>query len=127
MAKEAAATNERKERKPDDSDTKGAGMGWDEQRREDERKDRERLKADRAYLTPEKSSELQTELAALNVQYEADILKIREEYSAKKAELEQQIAAGSIGYGIVPSGPQPTNETLADGSSRRSVTIPVTA
>jgi hypothetical protein len=94
---------------------------------EDERKDRERLRSEHRILTPEKIGELQTELSELKAKFAADITKLREEFSEKKAELEQQIGSGSAGYTAIPSGGMPTNETLADGSSRRSITIPLTA
>lgn len=94
---------------------------------EDEKKDRERLRSEHRILTPEKIGELQTELAELKTKFAADITALRDEFAEKKAELEQQIGSGGMGYNPVPSGGMPTNETLADGSSRRSLTIPLTA
>jgi hypothetical protein len=64
------------------------------EREEDERKDRERLKAEHAAITPEKLSELMTEKSKLKVDYEAETRRRAEEFTRKLHELEIQIARG---------------------------------
>jgi len=121
MAKEAKPVENNEAKKAEYS-----GLSWDDQRKEDERKDRERLRKEHEERTPEKLSELRTELSALKLQFEADVTKLRDEFAAKKAELEQQMG-GYSNAPVVPAGPQPSNETLADGSPRRTLNLQVTA
>jgi hypothetical protein len=103
-----------------------AGLSWDDQRKEDERRDRERLGKLKEKATPERISEVKTELSKMQLEFEAAVTKLREDYAAKKAQLQEEIGS-DVNAPVVPSGPQPTNETLADGSPRRTLTIPVTA
>jgi len=95
-------------------------VDYDEQREEDERKDRERLKNHNRLITPERKSEIMTELANLKVEYEGKIAEIRKEYADKKNELETE---GAAGVEQVNPGAIPTNETLEDGTPRSKLRL----
>ena len=124
MAKESVKTREDDEQAPPPKQTMATNRTAAQE--DDERKDRERLRKEHEERTPEKLSELKTELSKLKMQFEADVTRLRDEFAGKKAELEQQMG-GYSNAPVVPAGPQPSNETLADGSPRRTLNIQVTA
>ena len=124
MAKSAVKTDdgyENQGRKPDESDKGGTQVF--KTREEEEASDRERLKARAENLTPERVSELMTEITRLDAEYSTAARELREEYSKKKQALQEELGSGP-GHTWAPVGPQPTNETLADGSPRGSIKLP---
>jgi hypothetical protein len=108
-------------RKPDDSDKAGSQVF--KTRDEEEAADRERLKVRAADLTPERVSELMTEITKLDAEYSDAARQLREQYSERKKKLQEELGAGA-GHTYSPVGPQPTNETLADGSPRSRIALP---
>jgi len=95
-------------------------VSYDEQREQDEAKDRERLKNHNRLITPERKSEIMTELENLRVEYEGRIADLRKEYADKKAELQTE---GAAGVEQVNQGAIPTNETLEDGTARSKLAL----
>jgi hypothetical protein len=126
MAKDVKKTNDDVAEDSAERRKQYEGLSWDDKRKEDERRDRERLRQEHQDLTPEKIDELRTELSKLKMKFESDVRELREKFIEEKADLEQQIGAGG-GNRPVSLGAVPTNETLADGSPRRWINIPVTA
>jgi hypothetical protein len=95
----------------------------DADRLADERKDRERLRAERVEYDADKISELRTERAKLVDEFNAETHQRYVAFMQKRQDLDVELGKAGGNLPHPHSGPFPTNETYEDGTARARVSI----